>query len=58
MPKQSKYHRHLLLIPHDLYWRVFRAIKAQEARQCKRSSFNEFTRAALEAALARPEGEN
>jgi hypothetical protein len=29
----------------------------QEARQCKRSSFNEFTRAALEEKLARKEGE-
>lgn len=57
MPKQFKYHRHLVLLPHDLYWRVFREIKRREARHCKRISFNEFTREALEEKLSRKEGE-
>lgn len=56
MPKQSKYHKHLLLLPHDLYWRVFRFIKAIEARECKRVSLNEFIRSALENEMARGKG--
>lgn len=57
MPAATRYHKHLLLLPHDLYWRVFREVRRQEQKQCKRSSINEYVRQALELALARPEKE-